>query len=486
MAKAENNWFEVDRKGLRLLIDKRSKAFIIYELVQNSWDANTTEITVTIEPEPNTAKAMVIVSDDSPEGFSDLRHAYTLYAESLKKTDATKRGRFNLGEKLVLALCDEAKISTTTGTVFFDHRGRTHSKAVTKQGSIFEGLMRMTRDEMNDIIDGARRLLPPEGKKTTINGEEIPYRKPLLSFEARLPTVHADEDGVMRPTIRVTTVHVHLPKENEVASIYEMGIPVVETGDRFHLDVDQKVPLNTDRDNVPPGYLRLLRALALNHTAALMSADDKAASWVTEATTDKAVEVQAVASVLDARYGEKRVSYDPSDPEANLRAAAEGYSVIHGRALPAATWQKVKEGGLARPAGQVTPGHFQAFSPDGEEVKTVPEEKWTDGMRKIVTFYKKLARELIDCDMNISMVSDLRIKYPALFGGRSLTLNKARLGNAFFESGITQSVVNLGLHELSHSFPGADNHLADAFHEACTKLGAKLAFAVAAGRISLS
>jgi hypothetical protein len=31
-----------------------------------------------------------------------------------------------------------------------------------------------------------------------------------------------------------------------------MGIPVVETGDRWHVDVAQKVPLNFDRDNLPP------------------------------------------------------------------------------------------------------------------------------------------------------------------------------------------------------------------------------------------
>ena len=36
-----------------------------------------------------------------------------------KKTDAAKRGRFNLGEKLVLALAKTALIETTTGSVQF-------------------------------------------------------------------------------------------------------------------------------------------------------------------------------------------------------------------------------------------------------------------------------------------------------------------------------------------------------------------------------
>jgi len=63
-------------------------------------------------------------------------------------------------------------------------------------------------------------------------------------FNEVLPTVVADEEGVLRKTSRKTLVRVYEPAEGEAAMLYEMGIPVVETGDRFHVDVQQKVPLN--------------------------------------------------------------------------------------------------------------------------------------------------------------------------------------------------------------------------------------------------
>ena len=88
----------------------------------------------------------------------------------------------------------------------------------------------------------------------------------MAGFEETLPTVIADEEGVLRKTNRKTQVRVYEPLPGETAMLYEMGIPVVDTGDRFHIDVGQKVPLNMDRDNVTPAYLRAIRVAVLNAT----------------------------------------------------------------------------------------------------------------------------------------------------------------------------------------------------------------------------
>ena len=96
-----NNWFDVDKAGLAKLMAGRPKAFIVFELLQNAWDQNITEVDVTIESVPGTRNAQIAVIDDAPDGFADLRDAYTLFAESRKKANAEQRGRFNLGEKLV-------------------------------------------------------------------------------------------------------------------------------------------------------------------------------------------------------------------------------------------------------------------------------------------------------------------------------------------------------------------------------------------------
>ncbi len=69
---------------------------------------------------PGQGFADLTVEDDAPEGFTDLTHAYTLFAPSTKRANPEQRGQFNLGEKLVLAVCEQASICTTKGTVVFD------------------------------------------------------------------------------------------------------------------------------------------------------------------------------------------------------------------------------------------------------------------------------------------------------------------------------------------------------------------------------
>src|SRR3990172_1784245 len=98
---ATKNWFEVDRAGLAKLVERRGKAFLLYELISNCWDTGATEVVVTLG-EIGRAVELTIVDNDV-NGFADLTHAYTLFAESSRKSDPSKRGRFNLGEKLVLA-----------------------------------------------------------------------------------------------------------------------------------------------------------------------------------------------------------------------------------------------------------------------------------------------------------------------------------------------------------------------------------------------
>lgn len=49
---AATAWFDVDRKGLAKLMAGRSKAFVLYELLQNAWDQRVTQVSVTIAALP--------------------------------------------------------------------------------------------------------------------------------------------------------------------------------------------------------------------------------------------------------------------------------------------------------------------------------------------------------------------------------------------------------------------------------------------------
>src|SRR5208337_921051 len=99
-----------------------------------------------------------------------LAHAWTLFASSDKKTNPEKRGRFNLGEKLVLAACESARIVSTTGTVLFDRDGtRTTARTRRDAGTAFEATIRMTRDELAEVLAAAKTVIAPI--PTTVNGE---------------------------------------------------------------------------------------------------------------------------------------------------------------------------------------------------------------------------------------------------------------------------------------------------------------------------
>src|ERR1700726_596538 len=113
-------WFSVDKSGLGKQAEEHGKGRLIGELIQNALDeVGVTQIAVTLTLVPGRPLADLTVEDDSPEGFKDLSHAYTLFAESYKRSNPEQRGQYNFGEKLVLAVCEEASISTTTGTVIF-------------------------------------------------------------------------------------------------------------------------------------------------------------------------------------------------------------------------------------------------------------------------------------------------------------------------------------------------------------------------------
>ena len=106
--------------------------------------------------------------------------------------------------------------------------------------------------------------------------------------------------------------------------LYEMGLPIVETGDKWHINVGQKIPLNRDRNNVTPAYLRSVRTLVVNEMNERLTTEDANELWVRRATSDPACSKEATWRVMNLRFGEKRAAYDPTDPESNKNWVAQG------------------------------------------------------------------------------------------------------------------------------------------------------------------
>lgn len=468
------DWFAVDKTGLAKLLERKGKAFVVFELIQNAWDTDAKKVEVRFQPVPGRAMATLFISDDDPNGFSDLDHSFTLFAESGKKADPTKRGRFNLGEKLVLALCERAEIISTKGSVYFTQEGRSTSKKKLKAGSCFYGTLRMTRAEYDEVVKDVQMLLCPPDVETTFNEEKLPSRTPLSIFQVALPTEAADEEGYLKKTIRKTMVRVYERKQGEPARLYEMGIPVVDLpDDPWTIEVMQKIPLNTDRDNVTPAYLRELRVAVLNHMHADLKTEEATSLAVRDALGDDRITPEAVKTVLTHTYGENRVTYDPSDKEANHNAVAHGHTVIPGAAFSKPQWEQIRKAGAALPAGQVfkTPKPY-SDDPNAPKAEVIPPDQWTAGMKALYVYTSVLAFRLMNVAISVRFENRPQGSDVANYGHRALCFNVGRLGQAWFDQGPSEAVHDLLLHEFGHEF--ASSHLDAKYHEALTRLGAKL------------
>jgi hypothetical protein len=254
--------------------------------------------------------------------------------------------------------------------------------------------------------------------------------------------------------------------------LYELGIPVVEIDLPWSIEVMQKVPLNSDRDNVTPAYRKSLAVLVLNNMHEQLKTEDAARPIIKEALESPDVDVAAVNTVLTHQYGEKRTVFDPSDPESNSKAFANGYNVIPGGAFTKATWTNIRRAEAAAPSGQIFPSP-KCYSPDGDPAKNVPEGEWTEGMHTVKRYAEALALKLMGCGIHVTMENERSQWYSANYGGKHLVFNVPRLGKGWFnlrDNG--EAINNLLLHEFGHEF--SPNHLDEAYHKALTKLGAKL------------
>jgi hypothetical protein len=477
---------KVDPKGMRQKVAHRGLLGILYELTSNAFDENITHCDVTVELIGGRTYR-IRVEDDSPEGFRNLRESYTLFAPSYKGGIPDKRGRFNLGEKVAIVLCSQARIESTTGTVIFSENDTTRSSKKRQKGTVFEGSLVSTAQEVQTALLALRLVIAPEHVRFSINGDVIQPRTPIAEFECVLPTITEDEEGKLIPTRRKTKVSCYEVRENELAMIYEMGIPVVKPGDEgddepFHVNIHQKVPLNMDRDNVTPAYLKLLRREVLNHTAHLIP--DEKINCTGVVNRMAGAEAKVVKLVLDKLVGEKRFIQDPNDIEAENRLKGQGYVQMAGRMFARDVWATIKEAGAAEPAGVISPSPKPyGDDPDAPVAKRWPDDKVTAGMKRYKAFVELVAQRVLAVRVGDWRWVDTRNNFKMCCGptkesgGDSISyhVNVPAMGVEWFEQFpmCSPEMVDLTIHELGH-YDGAA-HLTDQYYDNLTKIGGRLA-----------
>jgi hypothetical protein len=465
--------FDVDVDGLKQTIAHEAPR-VMLEPVSNALDTAAQQVLVRFHWRRGIAE--FVVEDDDPTGFSSLTDAYTLFAPSSRKADPNSRGRFGFGEKEFIALAypGPVTIRSTTGAVTFDGKTRSETRAARAcraRGSSVEARIRLDREDAEAFVQRLKTILVPDGVSLTLDLAEgtliLSPRPALRSVVATLPTVLADADGTLRPTRRQTTVSVHAVLDGETPMLYELGVPVVASDVPWHLNVHQKVPLSRGRDTVTPAFLRTLHAAVLEVTADLLDQQAARASWVHQGLAD--VSAPVLRQVVHLIHGADAVIADPSHPEETKRAVHEGRHVVYGGSFSKEVWQAIRTHDVLPPAGDV-PELRRSVDVSASGTPAIPEAEWRPEWARVVRYARRLAPELAGREVTVSCYR-VPVNAAASCGqGGHLSFYVQNLPGSFWSNEV--QVDDLLLHEFAHL--RVSDHLSDAFHTECTRLGARL------------
>ncbi|MGA7638026.1 MAG: hypothetical protein WA274_02305 [Candidatus Acidiferrales bacterium] len=472
MSTTQRGWFEVDKEGLQQTMGRKSKSFALFELLQNAFDEEGCEnVTVTL-PEPVDGLSVLTVTDDAPDGYKDMSTAHTLFAKSYKKTDPTKRGRFNLGEKLVLAICDEATITSTSGqTIFLKDGTRTVGVAKTEVGSIFRGVLPLTPEEFESVKQEVRRVIAPI--RATFNGEVLQPLQPIRTFSATLATEVADEKGIMRTRQRKTDVKLYPVAEGGEAYLYEKGLPVCPIDAKWSIEVWQKVPVNLERDSVSDAYKAALYVACINEMHDELTQDDMGAIWVQRALEDERISHEATKKILTTQFGENVVLQDLNDRGSNLEAAAAGQKVIPRGALNRKQLANMREKAGLMTASKAADGQW-ATDHEHKQETMIPEAQWSTDMKRYAKLIRDVAPFLLSHPLAGIRVCDdesLPLLGCTRWGKKQwvMTVNIAHHNEHDWVANY-----DLLVHEFAHFREQSNSHISEGFWRAATIIGAKL------------
>lgn len=476
----KNQIFEVDVKGYRQLNSRKPKQFIIRELLANCFDEKITECKVKLSYEGR--KATIVVEDDSPEGFIDLRHAFTLYADTRKRSDLNVRGRFNEGNKFAISLSDYSRIITTTGAVEFDllEEERRTLRRTRDIGSEVMMVVKMTKDEYTQCIAYCYNIMPPANIKFILDienpsEETAPinffYKEPFKIFRAKLKTeVKDNETGEMKFTLNEADVHIHKKDAtNGVAYVFEMGIPICEIDCDFSIDVQQKVPLSQDRDKVDGKYLKNIYAEVLNQTHEEITESTASNSWVRSAIETGKVTKEAVDNVVEERYGDKVVIANPFDKVSIDDAKANGYRLVYSSELSGEELNSIKAHGAISTSSDLF-GHTYGVGDHVTPSKT--QLKVFALAERISTLFLpfKASSTIVRMKGSNSPLATFPVK------GTLITFYDNMIPKEWWEADengfVKLKMLDLIIHEMCHHF---GMHCDRPYLDAITKLGSQVA-----------
>jgi len=331
---SEGEWLAVSTEGFSEQQRGRPLAHLVKELAQNVLDSvgSAGRIDLVVTPTgPRTASVRCV--DDGP-GAEDLTQLNIVFVTG-KKDGVTQRGRMGRGFKELLSIATRARVRSRDQELVFTVGDGGARRVVHQRGMEwhhgFEAALEIEHDEADKTLDGYfQSFLLPVGVTLSVNGVAVLARPVHREVDARLTTERFANGRWEKPAL-VTRVHLVAVREGEVPLIYEMGIPVceVEWSEPYHCDVQQRCPMNPNRDAVMSGYPARVHKACLPALLPEMTTERALAAWVGEAAQTADCSVQK--AVVVKAFGEGVVRAVPVTGKFDHNADAEelGNTVVH-------------------------------------------------------------------------------------------------------------------------------------------------------------
>lgn len=492
-----DNWLDIDPKGFAAENKGRPKPHLVKELVQNALDAigqDEGEVIVVVEAR-SSKKVRVLVRDSGcgipPENLQNIR---TVFWTS-KHDSHTKRGRMGRGFKEMLCLAEKAEVVSGDHALIFEEGGVfRESRENHYNGTIVEMILPWPRESIEEINSYLRSLLVPKNITLTLSGEPIKHRRLKHSIEASLPTEVFD-DGAWTKVNRPTAIHLVPTYRDEDPMIYEMGIPVcpAEWEYGYHIDVQQRIPMNPKRDAVASGYQVKLHKAAIPVILPELNKEQILSDTISNVIPDLPQEIQK--AIIDKGLGTNIVRQVPTVANGrrdfNADARENGFSTVDTRTLAGGFREVIKE--LVPTAAEVVTQreeeHFTAAAAASFSI-----EEWKDtqddekkkreelikarGGQAHVAEVTKFAKWFVHQILSESGLGDFRGVALADFGtligapdatwsyGHTLTIGLRT--SYVFEHTLGAESLSLLIHEAAHhrAFHHGDN-----FHKEVERLG---------------
>ncbi len=311
-----DEWLAIDPDGFAQRQADRPPAHLVKELLQNALDAveGLSDGCVTLQADHDGEACRLTVTDNGPglENPLDLRTVFSTGKEDRE----TLRGRMGLGFKEILCLAREAEVRSRTIRVRFHHdQGRRVTDLeplpAPVPGTTVHMLLPWPPTVIPDLVAYCRTLLVPATCTLTVNGEPIPFRPAARSLPATLRT-EGFANGRWHRRPRRGQVDLVPLRPGETATLYEMGLPIcpAEWTQPYHLNVQQRVPMNPRRDAVAAGYLAELYAELLPHLLPELTGQALRDEWVSLAVERSPAPIQR--EVVHQAFGPRAVRSVPT------------------------------------------------------------------------------------------------------------------------------------------------------------------------------